>query len=81
MLVEIQSVFKRIYEIVEKSGYEFAYRTIQKILPKIHGNNKEIGGLLEELGALCVEYNLPLSREKIEKMKGKLAQIQYASFI
>ena len=54
---------------------------IQKILPKIHGNNKEIGGLLEELGALCVEYNLPLSREKIEKMKGKLAQIQYASFI
>ena len=112
ILVEIQSVFKRIYEIVEKSGYEFAYRTvreirqylsaayeltedketfdfysiideqlIQKILPKIHGNNKEIGGLLEELGALCVEYNLPLSREKIEKMKGKLAQIQYASFI
>lgn len=109
ILVEIQSVFKRIYEIVEKSGYEFAYRTvreirqylsaayeltedketfdfysiideqlIQKILPKIHGNNKEIGGLLEELGALCVEYNLPLSREKIEKMKGKLAQIQYA---
>ncbi len=112
ILVEIQSVFKRIYEIVEKGGYEFAYRTvreirqylsaayeltedketfdlysiideqlIQKILPKIHGNNKAIGGLLEELGALCVEYNLPLSREKIEKMKGKLAQIQYASFI
>lgn len=112
ILVGIQSVFKRIYEIVEKSGYEFAYRTvreirqylsaayeltedketfdfysiideqlIQKILPKIHGNNKEIGGLLEELGTLCVEYNLPLSREKIEKMKGKLAQIQYASFI
>ena len=111
-LVKIQDVFKRIYEIVEKSGYEFAYRTvreirqylsaayeltedketfdfysiideqlIQKILPKIHGNNKEIGGLLEELGTLCVEYNLPLSREKIEKMKGKLAQIQYASFI
>lgn len=74
-LVKIQDVFKRIYEIVEKSGYEFAYRTvreirqylsaayeltedketfdlyavideqlIQKILPKIHGNNKEIGG-------------------------------------
>lgn len=112
ILVEIQGVFKRIYEVVEKSGYEFAYRTvreirqylsvayeltedketfnlyavideqlIQKILPKIHGNNKEIGTLLEEMGALCAEYNLPLSSEKIEKMKGKLAQIQYASFI
>lgn len=33
------------------------------------------------MGALCVEYDLPLSSEKIEKMKGKLAQIQYASFI
>ena len=93
ILVEIQGVFKRIYEIVEKSGYEFAYRTvreirqylsaayeltedketfdfysiideqlIQKILPKIHGNNKEIGGLLEELGALCVVLCICLNR-------------------
>ena len=112
ILVEIQSIFKRIYEITEKKGYEFAYRTvreirqylsaayelmenkeefdlfavadeqlIQKILPKIHGNYKEIGGLLDELEALCVDYNLSLSKDKIVKMKGKLAQIQYASFI
>lgn len=109
---EVQEVFKNIYEIVEKSGYEFAYRTvreirqylsasyelsedkdsyelytaideqlIQKILPKVHGNKKEIGSLLEELGALCADNDLPLSGDKIEKMKGKLAQIQYASFI
>ena len=110
--VEVQEVFKNIYEIVEKSGYEFAYRTvreirqylsasyeltedkdsyelytaideqlIQKILPKVHENKKEIGNLLEELGALCADNDLPLSGDKIEKMKGKLAQIQYASFI
>ena len=110
--VEAQKVFKNIYEIVEKSGYDFAYRTVreirqylsasyeltedkdsyelytaideqlvQKILPKIHGNKKEIGNLLEELGALCADNDLPLSGDKIEKMKGKLAQIQYASFI
>ena len=110
--VEAQKVFKNIYEIVEKSGYEFAYRTVreirqylsasyeltedkdsyelytaideqlvQKILPKVHGNKKEIGNLLEELGALCADNDLPLSGDKIEKMKGKLAQIQYASFI
>ena len=54
---------------------------IQKILPKVHGNKKEIGNLLEELGALCADNNLPLCGDKIEKMKGKLAQIQYASFI
>ena len=110
--IEVQEVFKNIYEILEKSGYEFAYRTvreirqylsasyklsedqdsyelytaideqlIQKILPKVHGNKKEIGNLLEELGTLCADNNLPLSGDKIEKMKGKLAQIQYASFI
>lgn len=109
---EVQEVFKNIYEIVEKSGYEFAYRTvreirqylsasyelsedkdsfklytaideqlIQKILPKLHGNKKEIGNLLEELGSLCADNNLTLCGDKIEKMKGKLAQIQYASFI
>ena len=97
---EVQEVFKNIYEIVEKSGYEFAYRTvreirqylsashelsedkdsfklytaideqlIQKILPKVHGNKKEIGNLLEELGALCADNNLPLCGDKIEKMK------------
>ena len=112
MLSEVKDLFKSVYEIVEKSGYEFAYRTvreirqylsaayelaedkenfdlfavideqlIQKVLPKIHGNKKEIGELLEELGTLCVANNLSLSNEKIEKMKGKLAQIQYASFI
>ena len=111
-LSDVKDVFERIYKIVDKCGYEFAYRTvreirqyisaaydltenkdsfelkdvideqlIQKILPKIHGNKKEIGNLLEELSALCTEKELTLSGEKIEKMKGKLAQIQYASFI
>jgi len=54
---------------------------IQKILPKVHGNKKEIGQLLDKMEELCGKYKLTLSAQKIEKMKGKLAQIQYASFI
>lgn len=54
---------------------------IQKILPKIHGNRREIGELLEELESFCKEKNLLLSLDKIEKMKGKLVKVQYASFI
>ncbi len=113
-LEEIRSVFTAIYEIVEKSGYEFAYRTVkeirqyisaacelsdqwsddemyraideqllQKVLPKIHGNRKEIGNMLDELEAVCNQdgKELELSRRKIEQMKGKLAAVQYASFI
>lgn len=111
---DVKEIFTKIYEISEKNGYEFAYRTVkeirqylnaahalsdtwndkelyraideqllQKVLPKIHGNRKEIGGMLDELEAVCCENGkeLELSTKKIEQMKGKLAAVQYASFI
>ena len=54
---------------------------LQKVLPKIHGNRKEIGQLLEDLDSLCERNNLKMSKEKIKQMKEKLAKVQYASFI
>lgn len=54
---------------------------LQKILPKIHGNKKEIGTLLDELEKLCEEKSLPNSLAKIRQMKDKLNRFQYASFI
>ncbi len=54
---------------------------LQKILPKIHGNRKQIGDLLEKLGELCSNYSLEKSFEKINQMKDKLSRFQYASFI
>lgn len=108
----VQSMFRQIYEITNKYGFEFAFRSVkeirqylsaayelvdnkdefnfnaaideqlvQKILPKIHGNKREIGQLLEELAAFCDQNHLELSSKKIMQMKGKLATVQYASFI
>ena len=110
----VKNVFNVIYDIVEKNGFEFAYRTVkeirqyicaayalsdewtgasvysaldeqllQKVLPKVHGNRKEIGNMLDELEDVCKQpgKELKLSARKIEQMKGKLAAIQYASFI
>ena len=77
---------------------------LQKVLPKIHGNRKEIGNMLTELKALCSDIEgtlskngidlgedekkilanhnqLPLSLSKITAMEGKLANVQFASFI
>ncbi len=54
---------------------------LQKILPKIHGNKKQIGTLLDELEKLCIEKSLPNSLAKIRQMKDKLNRFQYASFI
>ena len=54
---------------------------LQKILPKIHGNKKQIGNLLDELEKLCEEKSLQKSLAKIRQMKTKLSNFQYASFI
>lgn len=55
---------------------------VQKILPKIHGNKKQIEDLLKKLYVKFQEKNkYPLSNEKVESMLNKLDKFQYASFI
>ena len=85
---EIRQYISAAYEIADKDSEFELYRAIdeqllQKVLPKIHGNRKEIGELLDKLEHICkqTEKPLELSAQKIEQMKGKLATIQYASFI
>lgn len=82
---EIRNCIAAAYELLEKTEFNLNQiideQLLQKILPKIHGNKKEIGQMLEELTGLCDKYSLVLSKKKIEQMKGKLAKVQYASFI
>lgn len=112
-LEKIKPVLESIYKILEKSGFEFAYRTakeirlyaiasyetcedksqfninsvidqqiVQKILPKIHGNKKQIGNLLSELkDELEKHEGFELSLAKVSSMIDKLDKYQYASFI
>lgn len=54
---------------------------VQKILPKIHGNRKQIGTLLEDLKSLCDASAYPISNAKITQMQDRLEKYQYASFI
>ncbi len=109
-------ILKGISNLLQGSGFEFAFRTakeirlyiyaayllaqnegktlgaedyvslmdeqlLQKILPKIHGNRKQIGHLLDKLESFCTEESLSLSLAKIQKMKVRLENYQYASFI
>lgn len=80
---EIRNYIAAAYELLEKTEFNLNQiideQLLQKILPKIHGNKKEIGQMLEELTGLCDKYSLVLSKKKIEQMKGKLAKVQYAS--
>jgi len=82
---EIRHYVSAAYELAEGNEINLNQtideQLLQKILPKIHGNKKEIGQLLDNLGQLCDKHGLILSRKKIEQMKGKLVKVQYASFI
>ena len=51
---------------------------VQKVLPKLHGNKREIGNLLKSLKDIC---DGELSSVKISQMAAKLDNVQYASFI
>lgn len=77
---EIRNYIAAAYELLEKTEFNLNQiideQLLQKILPKIHGNKKEIGQMLEELTGLCDKYSLVLSKKKIEQMKGKLAKVQ-----
>ena len=75
-ILSAQWDFKKLYNAIDE-------QVLQKVLPKIHGNRKEIGNMLDELENICKSDNveLRLSGRKIEQMKGKLAAVQYASFI
>lgn len=87
---EIRQYILAAYEISddkEKFNLDQAIdeQILQKVLPKIHGNRKEIGKLLEDLEKICLDKSgnirFKLSTEKIKQMKGKLDSVQYASFI
>lgn len=111
-----KTILEGISNILDGSGFEFAFRTakeirlyinaayalaqnegktlseedyvnlmdeqlLQKVLPKVHGNRKQIGTLLEKFETFCAEKSLPLSLAKVQKMKVRLENYQYASFI
>lgn len=115
-LEQVREFLGSIYEELQESGFEFAYRTVkeirqyfaaayelqkddfditrtmdeqivQKILPKIYGDRKQIGELLDTLEKKCSEgiedssEEMTLSLKKIEQMKKRLDKYQYASFM
>ena len=66
----------------KKSNSVIDQQIVQKILPKIHGNKKQIGSMLVELKTE-LENNeaFELSQAKVSSMIDKLEKYQYASFI
>lgn len=80
---EIRLYLNAAFEIDDNFNLEHVIdeQVLQKILPKIHGNRKEIKKVLEDLNKICDEEGLTKSKTKILKMLEKLDSVQYASFM
>jgi hypothetical protein len=88
---EIRQYFAAAYEL-KKDNFNLTRtmdeQIVQKILPKIYGDRKQIGKLLDSLEEKCHKEieeesseEMTLSLKKIEQMKKRLDKYQYASFM
>lgn len=83
---EIRQYISAAYEIeMDKDDFKLSRALdeslLQKVLPKIYGNRKEIGQLLKDLEEIAGKKNFSGSLAKLKQMKGKLENVQYASFM
>ena len=53
---------------------------MQKMLPKLHGSQKELAYVLEDLEEYCIDRSFSESAEKLEKMRKTLKEKRYVSF-
>lgn len=58
----------------------FDAQIMQKMLPKLHGSQKELANVLEELEDQCKKGNFSSSSKKIEKMRKTLQEKRYVAF-
>lgn len=58
----------------------FDAQIMQKMLPKLHGSQKELSKVLEELEEQCQKGNFPYSAEKLQKMRRTLKNKRYVAF-
>ena len=58
----------------------FDAQIMQKMLPKLHGSQKELSGILDELEDLCVKGNFTSSELKLKKMRKSLKEKRYVAF-
>ncbi|MGP8190238.1 MAG: MrcB family domain-containing protein [Methanobacterium sp.] len=58
----------------------FDAQIMQKMLPKLHGSQKELSSVLDELEDLCITGNFPSAADKLKKMRKTLKEKRYVAF-
>jgi hypothetical protein len=53
---------------------------MQKLMPKLHGSARKLSGVLETLKDFAHKHQLPLTRNKVERMQKRLKDEGFTSF-
>lgn len=70
----------------ELSGDDWNYvdaldaQVVQKLMPKLHGSARKLDAVLKALHKFASEKNLPLTKEKVERMQERLKRDGFTSF-
>lgn len=70
----------------ELSGDDWNYvdaldaQVVQKLMPKLHGSARKLDAVLKALHKFATEKNLPLTKEKVERMQERLKRDGFTSF-
>jgi 5-methylcytosine-specific restriction protein B len=70
----------------ELSGEVWSYKealdaqVMQKLMPKLHGSARKLTGVLEALEKFAIAHELPLTHEKVTRMKKRLVDPGFTSF-
>jgi len=70
----------------ELSGNDWNYKdaldaqVMQKLMPKLHGSARKLSGVLDALEKFAQDHELPLTKNKVERMKKRLKDEGFTSF-
>ncbi len=71
----------------ELSGENWLYRdaldaqVMQKLMPKLHGSARKLSGVLDTLEKFANTHDLPLTKNKVARMKKRLKDEGFTSFV
>jgi len=77
--LEFAALFTRFEDASLADAFDLVM--MQKILPKLSGTRRDVGGLITELIAHTASPLLPISNDKLQRMERRLEQVQYTGFV
>jgi 5-methylcytosine-specific restriction protein B len=76
--------FVAIYRELSGEGWQYKdaldAQVMQKLMPKLHGSARKLSGVLDTLKKFAEDHELPLTKNKVDRMQKRLKDEGFTSF-